>query len=104
MFAWGFIGYLAGQLKKSPIFKFKKAILGYGFLSGFIFGWIMNLWYIIGFINPISWQSILASYVASFYFDLTHGIATVVFLIPILGPWTKKLERIKTKFGLMGDR
>ncbi|MFZ7133236.1 MAG: hypothetical protein ACOWWR_12830 [Eubacteriales bacterium] len=34
-------------------------------------------------------------------FDLSHAISTVVFLIPILVPWGKKLERIKEKFGLV---
>lgn len=104
MFTWGLVGYLAGLLNKTPSFKHKIPILIYGFISGFLFGWIMNLWHIIGFIKPITKTAIIGAYVASFYFDLTHAVATVVFLIPILVPWRKKLNRIKVKFGLMGGK
>lgn len=103
MFTWGLVGYLAGLLNKTPLFKYKVPILIYGFISGFLFGWIMNIWYIIGFIKPITKTTIISAYIASFYFELTHAVATVVFLIPILVPWGKKLNRIKIKFGLMED-
>lgn len=104
MFSWGLVGYLAGLLNKTPLFKHKLPVLIYGFISGFLYGWIMNIWYVIGFIKPITTTAVVGAYAASFYFDLTHAIATVVFLIPILGPWGKKLRRIKLKFGLMGDK
>ncbi|MPW27236.1 ECF transporter S component [Alkalibaculum sp. M08DMB] len=101
MFTWGLVGYLAGLLKKTFLFKKPIFIYIYGFLSGFMFGWIMNIWYIIGFIKPITSTTVVGAYIASFYFDVTHAVATVVFLIPILIPWQKKLNRIKLKFGLM---
>ena len=104
MFAWGLVGYMAGLLNKTPLFKHNIPILLYGFISGFLYGWLMNIWYIIGFIKPITKIAIIGAYVASFYFDLTHAVGTVVFLIPILVPWGKKLKRIKRKFGLMGDK
>lgn len=104
MFSWGLIGYFAGKLNNTPLFKHKIAIYIYGFVMGFIYGWIMNIWYVIGFVKPINMTTVGAAYLASFYFDLSHAISTVIFLIPILIPWGKKLTRIKIKFGLMDSQ
>ena len=49
------------------------ALCVYGFLSGFLYGWIMNLYYIIGWVRPFSWKAAGAAYVSSFFFDLSHG-------------------------------
>ena len=75
----------------------------YGLLSGFLYGWIMNLYFIIGFIDPINWASIGAAYVSSFFFDFSHGVCTFLVLWALGDPWIRKLERIKTKFGLTGE-
>ena len=72
----------------------------FGLLSGFGYGWVMNLYYIIGYINPITWQSVAAAYVSSFFFDLSHGVCTFLVLWALGGPWIKKLNRVKVKFGL----
>ncbi|AET66191.1 putative membrane protein [Desulfosporosinus orientis DSM 765] len=101
MFCWGMIGFGAGLLRNSGLLKGKYSLAAYGLLSGFVFGWIMNLWYIIGFINPITWQAITAAYISSFWFDLTHALSTLVFVLVLAGPWLKKLNRLKVKFGLL---
>lgn len=101
MFCWGMIGFVAGQLKNAGFFLRKVSLLIYGFLSGFAFGWVMNVWYIIGFIRPITWQAIIAAYISSFWFDFTHALSTFIFLFVLAKPWVKKLDRIKIKFGLM---
>ena len=72
----------------------------FGLLSGFGYGWVMNLYYIIGYINPITWQSVAAAYVSSFFFDLSHGVCTFLVLWALGTPWIKKLNRVKVKFGL----
>lgn len=72
----------------------------FGLLSGFGYGWVMNLYYIIGYINPITWQSVAAAYVSSFFFDLSHGVCTFIVLWALGTPWIKKLNRVKVKFGL----
>lgn len=38
----------------------------YGFLSGFLYGWIMNLYFIIGYVSPLTWQTVGAAYVRSY--------------------------------------
>ncbi|GAA0784025.1 ECF transporter S component [Hathewaya limosa] len=101
MFAWGTIGFLAGVLSKFKILNKRWKLCVYGMVSGFLFGWIMNIWAATGFINEISWKMFAMLYVSSFWFDFTHGIATVVFLYLLSESWIAKLERIKMKFGLI---
>jgi len=74
----------------------------YGLLSGFGYGWVMNLFY-LGYIDPLTWKSILAAYISSFTFDLSHGLCTFLVLWALAEPWTKKLLRIKIKFGLIAE-
>ncbi|HWQ42237.1 MAG TPA: ECF transporter S component [Desulfosporosinus sp.] len=101
MFCWGMIGFVAGMLKDAGFLKRKLSLLIYGFSTGFAFGWVMNVWFIIGFVKPITWQAIIAAYISSFWFDFTHALSTFAFLFVLAKPWLKKLDRIKEKFGLM---
>ncbi|MEM1483588.1 ECF transporter S component [Oscillospiraceae bacterium PP1C4] len=75
----------------------------YGLCTGFGYGWVMNLYFIIGYVNPITWQTVGAAYLSSFFFDLSHGVCTFLVLWALAEPWTHKLERIKVKFGLVGE-
>lgn len=100
MYAWGLIGYVAGCIQDRGWFEKRPVIYVYGFLSAFLYGVIMDSWHVIGYVTPLTWQGALAAYAAGFPFNLTHAVATVVFLVPICKPWGKKLERIKRKYGI----
>ena len=80
MFSWGMIGYTAGILRHTFIMKHMSGRLIFGFIWGFLFGWIMNLWFLIGFVRDFSWSAILTTYLASFYFDLFHALSNVFFI------------------------
>ena len=85
----------------------ERAPLGlcfWGLASGFVYGWIMNLYYILGYIRPITWQTVAAAYVSSFFFDLSHGVCTFLVLWALASPWSRKLERVKEKFGLVAEQ
>ncbi|HWR40955.1 MAG TPA: ECF transporter S component [Patescibacteria group bacterium] len=101
MFSWGMIGFVAGMLRKVGWLQSRLSLVIFGFLSGFGFGWVMNIWYIIGFIHPITYQAIIAVYISSFWFEFTHALSTLIFVWALAKPWMKKLERVKTKFGLL---
>ena len=117
MFSWGMIGFLSGLLYKAGIFgkivntevnekgKRQKPVrlCIFGFFAGFLFGWVMNLYHIIGYVSPITWQAVLATYASSFYFDISHGICTALILWLVGEHWIRKLLRIKKKFGLEGE-
>lgn len=104
MFSWGLIGFLSGLLIKKNIINNKPKLYIFGLLSGFLFGWVMNIWTATGYIQEFSWKAFFALYISSFPMDLIHGVATVVFLRFLYDPWRAKLNRIKVKFGLVnGD-
>lgn len=100
MIAWGLIGYVAGLLQGTIVFKKDIFLFIYGFIASFIFGGIMNVWNVYGFVENASWKAFVLSCTASAYFDLIHAISTVVFLGLIALPWRKKLLRIKQKYGM----
>lgn len=101
MFAWGMVGLSAGLLKEWLWSRKKLYLLLFGFIWGFLFGWIMNLWYIIGFMENISWSVILTAIASSFYFDLAHALSNLFFLSIFATRWKTILERFKVKYGLL---
>lgn len=101
MFCWGMIGYTAGLLGKTPFLQEMWGRLVFGFVWGFLFGWIMNLWYVIGFIQPLTALAFLQAYAASFYFDLAHALSNVFFLFLFSTSWLKIIQRFQKKYGLL---
>ena len=61
------------------------------------------LYFIIGYVSPLTWQTIGAAYLSSFFFDFCHGLCTFLVLWALGDPWVRKLERIKLKFGLTAE-
>lgn len=104
MFATGIIGFLAGIL-------FKKGWLRRNKISLAVFGAICAVVVYGGIMNPasalmwsgenLSWSMIFAYYLTGFPMDLVHAFATAFFLIVIAEPMLEKLDRIKTKYGLV---
>lgn len=83
--------------------KKRGGLLLFGFIWGFLFGWIMNIWYIISLPDAFSWALVLSAYVSSFYFDLAHALSNVFFLAILVGGWTRVLERFRRKYGLLQE-
>ena len=101
MFSWGMIGFTAGLLKDTLILKDMWSRLVFGFMWGFLFGWIMNLWYVVAYINPLTWFTFAQAYAASFYFDLAHALSNVFFLYFFSESWLKVIRRFQKKYGLI---
>ncbi|MDE5996024.1 MAG: ECF transporter S component [Eubacterium sp.] len=103
MFAMGIIGFLAGIL-------YKKGLLRRSRISLCIFGAITSIVIYGGIVNPsaliwsnegLNWSIILSYYVTGFPMDCIHAVATAIFLWFISEPMLEKLDRIKTKYGLI---
>lgn len=77
-------------------------VYAYGFLACLGYGFILNAWSILSFFHAQAsgWAGILTVYATALPFDIVHGVATVVFLLALYGPWRRKLERVRRKFGL----
>lgn len=103
MFAFGIIGFLAGLLFQKGLLKTSKLpICVFGGLTAFlIYGPIMNLASASMWTNDLSPGVIMSYMITGVPFDLVHGVATVFFLSIFSQPMIEKLERIKTKYGLM---
>ena len=101
MYAWGLMGYAAGCLRTTRLFAHQAGVLAFGALASYGYGLILNVWFLIAFVEPITWATALATLVASLAFDGAHALSTVVFLALIYRPWVRKLNRVKTKYGIL---
>lgn len=105
MFAMGIVGFIAGVLfRKGLLRRTKTSLCIFGGLAAVvIYGGIMNpasvlIW------TPASFgiKALAASYLSGFPMDLIHGAATVIFLAVFGEPMLEKLDRVKTKYGIIG--
>jgi energy-coupling factor transport system substrate-specific component len=103
MFCFGIIGFLAGIFfKKGLLKKTKLSLCIFGGLATFlVYGGIINIGSLMMFTSEFSWSALMTTYISAFWFDMVHAISTVVFLFFIANPMIEKLDRIKTKYGLI---
>lgn len=103
MFAWGMMGLCAGLGNKTGFMRSRFGRALYGFIAGILFGWIMNLWFIMLVVKEFKWDLIYPYYVASFSFDMAHALTNVLLLSLFGGLFIKILERFKIKYGLFNE-
>lgn len=97
MFAWGLAGSSAAYFGAAFPHARKWAMLVFQFIWGYLFGCIMNIWTWTAFISPLSWQSFLATYAASIWFDTFHAVGNVLFYLFLGSGVIKVLQRAKRK-------
>lgn len=76
------------------------ALMAYGFASGLLYGVVINAYDIIGFVQPLTWAGAVARLATAVPFDITHGLATCVFLAALYRPWCRRINRVVVKYGL----
>ena len=62
MYAWGLVGYLAGVLADVGAFRRGWVLYAYGAASGLLYGLLLNGWYVLGYVRPLTWQTVLAAF------------------------------------------
>jgi len=95
--AWGLCGVFFGLLPKFklPIW----ALAGIAFIWAYVFGFIMNLWYLMAFGFPMTIDSILALQFISFWMDTLHAVGNATFFL-IFGKSTLMIfSRYQKRFG-----
>lgn len=100
MYAWGLVGYLGGVFADRGLLERGGVLYAWGFLSALMYGAILNGYYVLGFVRPLTWPSVLAAYAAGFPLDCVHGVATAAFLAAIWLPWGRSIRRVVRKYDL----
>jgi energy-coupling factor transport system substrate-specific component len=92
MLAWGAVGVSAGWLGLFDARVGRTGMSIFSFAWGYLFGWLVDLWFWTCFVQPLNWQTFLATYAASFLFDTLHAAGNVAFYL-ICGPQVIKVLR-----------
>lgn len=105
MFAFGVIGFLAGLLFEKRMRRGNLPLVGvcvYGFLATVvIYGLLLDTSTALSVLEGLTWQSVLACYVAGVPVNITHGVSAVVFLLLCSKPMLKKIRRMRKRYGLL---
>lgn len=97
MLFWGLAGVSAGILGELIAETSRAVMVTFSAAWGYLFGWLMNLFFVVFFIRPLTWKTVFLAYVASFPFDTLHALGNVVFYL-LLGPQViKVLKRFQEK-------
>ena len=103
MFCFGIIGFLAGVLFQKGLLKKNKIhLLIYGFLSTLIiYGGIIDFGSMMMMSGKFNLKLLLTFYASGFWFNVIHAVSTVFFLFILSDAMIEKIDRIKTKYGLI---
>ena len=103
MMAYGAGGMLAGFLFAKNRLPRKPAVMAvFGFLAvAFFVGPLLDTCSVFLVISKISLKGAMAFYVSGFAVNVTQAITTAVLLLLLGRPLLEKLDRIKTKYGIL---
>ncbi len=103
MVAFGLVGFISGLIfsnKNAAKNKLLLSITG-ALLTFFVYGVIMNCASVITWEPEVNLPMLITSVLLGMPFDLIHALSTALFLWFIAEPMIEKIERIKTKYGIM---
>ena len=100
MFSWGIIGFISGLIffkrqKKNLIF-----IIIAGMFFGVLFSLLMDIWTTVSISGSFIVNEYIACIIAAIPVTIEYAVSNAVFLAVLFNPFNKKLERIKTKYGV----
>lgn len=99
MFCWGIIGFLAGILS-NQLLRSKIMLVLYGVFSGVVYSLIMDVWTTLWADGAFNISRFIASVSASLPIIGIYVVSNVIFLLILVPLFSKKIIRIKTKYGL----
>lgn len=97
MFSWGMMGFTAGWLSHS-LLKSTFSRIVFCLAWGFVFGWLMNISFLITYVAEWSGSALLTAGLASFYFDLAHALSNAVLFLLFGNAWIRILQRFQQKY------
>ena len=104
MFAFGIVGFVAGVLYRFHLIdknnKIKLAIFG-GVIIMFLVGPILDTASLFLIAAELNKNYIIATYISGIPVNAVHALATVLTLYFFSQPLFEKIDRLKTKYGMM---
>ena len=100
MCCFGLGGYLAGVFADHGWLRKRWQILVFGFLATYLYGFILDTWTLVGFVEQITPATIATTYLGGVTYTFFHASGTVAFLLPLAAGWPKMFNRIKVKYGI----
>ncbi|KRM08813.1 metal ion ABC superfamily ATP binding cassette transporter, membrane-spanning subunit [Lentilactobacillus farraginis DSM 18382 = JCM 14108] len=101
MFAWGLMGFTAALIAHTVIGKRRLPLAIFGGLWGFGFGWLMDAWYVLAYVQPLTGKAFLTAALVSVKFDAYHAAANVIFLILFANLWQQLFQRLNDKYDFL---
>lgn len=101
MFVWGIIGWGSGLLfygKKQAPNRWLLSVVGA--VAGVLFSLLMDIWTTLSIDGTFLLNRYLANVASSLPFMAIYAVSNVVFLLLLAPPFLRKLERVKTKYGV----
>jgi energy-coupling factor transport system substrate-specific component len=100
MMGWGLCGFFFGLLRKLGKKEHFLHFVIFCFIWGYIYGIILDLWFVLEFIRPFSMKAWFTGFASSFYFDTIHAFGNIIFSLIFGRKFLKILGRYKRKFSV----
>ncbi len=99
MFSWGIIGFIAGLLS-SPLIKSKILLIVYGALAGVFYSLMMDVWTVLWMDGYFNIERFFGAVITALPVTVKYIVSNIIFLIILVPLFEKKIERLKTKYGI----
>lgn len=100
MLCWGLIGAFAGLAARHGLLDKLLPLCLFGVISGILYSFIMDVWTVLsmnGSFAPGLW---ISAVISALPVTGIYCVSNVLFLLILSKPLGKKLERLKTKYGV----
>ncbi|WP_125152141.1 ECF transporter S component [Clostridium rectalis] len=97
MMGWGLCGVFFGVFKKGIEKMGIKSFIILCGLFGYIYGFILNQWYVLEFMRPVTLKVIIMGSIMSFSHDTCHAVGNIIFASIFGKTFIHALERYNRK-------
>jgi energy-coupling factor transport system substrate-specific component len=98
MLAWGVAGLTSGLFGRRRMLENRWGLSVYSAAWGLLYGWLVNAYFVLGFVHPVTLGSFVASYGAALWFDLLHAAGNFAFAFALGPGLVKMLDRYRSRF------
>jgi energy-coupling factor transport system substrate-specific component len=103
MLAWGLTGLVSGVLGPKRRLEGRWRLGFYCAAWGVLYGWIVNAYFVTGFVHPLNTRSVVAAYTMGLWFDVFHAAGNFAFAF-LLGPaLVTVLRRYRSRLTFVSD-